>query len=262
VDLPQSDDPRPAGRPRAQDLEERALRAAREEFGEKGWTGLSIAGVASRARVGKSSIYLRWPDKAALLADALRGVQAAPMFPDIAAAGDAPAAAPAGGTAGVTADAAEDAPGGTTGGTTDAAAGPDDGTTSLRDFLVAHARRRADLYLGPDGLAMLRLYVEARAFPEPLAEVRHEAITRFVLSERQRVERAVQQGELPAAASAVHLLDAIEGSVLMHVLVTPPHLLDRVRRTLPEYVERMVDLQLGAVAVVAGEPRTTEAPGA
>lgn len=270
-ELPQPDDPRPAGRPRAQDLEERALRAAREEFGEKGWTGLSIAGVASRARVGKSSIYLRWPDKAALLADALRGVQAAPLFPDIAGAGDAPGAAPEGGAVGTTGGTAADGPGGTAadapGGTAADApgaasddAGPGDGPISLRDFLVAHARRRADLYLGPDGLAMLRLYVEARAFPEPLAEVRHEAITRFVLSERQRVERAVQQGELPAAASAVHLLDAIEGSVLMHVLVTPPHLLDRVRRTLPEYVERMVDLQLSAVAAAAGTPGTTEAP--
>jgi len=245
-DPQQPDDPRPAGRPRAHDLEERALRAALDEFGEKGWAGLSIAGVASRARVGKSSIYLRWPDKAALLADALRGVQAAPLFPDIAGPGDET-------TAG-----ADDA------GPADAAADPtepaldDEAPSSLRDFLVAHARRRADLYLGPDGLAMLRLYVEARAFPEPLADVRHEAITRFVLSERHRVERAVERGELPPDASAIHLLDAIEGSVLMHVLVTPPHLVDRVRRTLPEYIERMVDLQLAA----ATAPRTTEAPGA
>lgn len=233
------DDPRPAGRPRAQDLEERALRAALDEFGEKGWTGLTIAGVASRARIGKSSIYLRWPDKAALLADALRGVQAAPLFPDIAGPGDETGADDTGPAS------AEPAP-------------DDEAPSALRDFLVAHARRRADLYLGPDGLAMLRLYVEARAFPEPLADVRHEAITRFVLSERHRVERAVERGELPPDASAIHLLDAIEGSVLMHVLVTPPHLLDRVRRTLPEYIERMVDLQLAA----ATAPGTTEAPGA
>lgn len=256
-DPQQPDDPRPAGRPRAQDLEERALRAALDEFGEKGWTGLTIAGVASRARIGKSSIYLRWPDKAALLADALRGVQAAPLFPDIAAEGDAPAATP-----GTVPEVAPEEAG------PDRA--PDDDPSSLRDFLVAHARRRADLYLGPDGLAMLRLYVEARAFPEPLADVRHEAITRFVLSERHRVEQAVGRGELPPDASAIHLLDAIEGSVLMHVLVTPPHLVDRVRRTLPAYIERMVDLQLAAatrpaatttpVAPVA--PRTTEAPGA
>ena len=106
---------------------------------------------------------------------------------------------------------------------------------------------------------MLRLYVEARAFPVPLADVRHEAITRFVLSERERVERAIREGELPPGTSAVHLLDAIEGSVLMHVLVTPPHLLDRVRSTMPDYLERLVDQQLAA-ATAPVDP-ATRAPG-
>lgn len=224
------DDQRPPGRPRAPDLEERALAAVLDVFGEKGWTGLTIAEVASRARVGKSSLYLRWPNKTAMLADALRQVQAEPVDPPAdAATSDAPVE-----------HAVEHATDGT----------PDpDGT--LRDYLVAHAQRRADLYLGKDGLAMLRLYVEARAFPVPLADVRHEAITRFVLSERQRVEQAIREGELPPGTSAVHLLDAIEGSVLMHVLVTPPHLIDRVRSTMPEYLERMVDLQLAAATAPA-----------
>jgi AcrR family transcriptional regulator len=210
------DDQRPPGRPRAPDLEQRALRAVLEIFGEKGWTGLTIAEVATRAKVGKSSLYLRWSDKTAMLADALSQVQATPQ------------------------------PGPHDGDAPHPAAPPENQT--LREFLVQHAHRRADLYLGEDGLAMLRLYVEARAFPEPLADVRHEAITRFVLSERHRVERAIADGELPPGASVVHLLDAIEGSVLMHVLVTPPHLLERVRSTLPAYIERLVDLQLAAVA--------------
>lgn len=229
------DDQRAPGRPRNPDLEARALRATLDVFGVKGWTGLTIDEVAARARVGKSSIYLRWPDKAALLADALRGIQ---MEEDAPGLSDPTQDE---GTSGSTA----------TGG--DHAQGPGDsaGATAphltLREFLIAHAHRRADLYLGPDGLAMLRLYVEARAFPDVLADVRHEAITRFVLSERERVDAAIGTGELPEGASVVHLLDAIEGSVLMHVLVTPPHLLDRVRSTLPAYVERLVDLQLGAL---------------
>lgn len=228
------DDQRPPGRPRAPDLERRALAAVLDVFGEKGWTGLTIAEVASRARVGKSSLYLRWPNKTAMLADALRQVQAEP--------------APAGPADGATPEADESADG----------RGARD---SLRDYLVAHAQRRADLYLGEDGLAMLRLYVEARAFPVPLADVRHEAITRFVLSERERVERAVREGELPPGTSAVHLLDAIEGSVLMHVLVTPPHLIDRVRSTMPEYLERLVDLQLAAAtAAEADAPGTPAQP--
>ena len=228
------DDQRPPGRPRAPDLERRALAAVLDVFGEKGWTGLTIAEVASRARVGKSSLYLRWPNKTAMLADALRQVQAEPAPPAPAEGAAPPADEPA--------DAQADEP----------AAGRG-AADSLRDYLIAHAQRRADLYLGEDGLAMLRLYVEARAFPVPLADVRHEAITRFVLSERERVERAVREGELPPGTSAVHLLDAIEGSVLMHVLVTPPHLIDRVRATMPEYLERLVDLQLAAATAAEAD---------
>jgi len=259
------DDQRPPGRPRSPDLEQRALAAVLDVFAEKGWTGLSIAEVASRARVGKSSLYLRWPNKAAMLADALRQVQDTPdapgapddapdaVVPTVARAAspavsdeDGPDAAPPSGTTHGPDDDASTAPGTT--------AGSDPGTArgSLRDYLVAHAQRRADLYLGKDGLAMLRLYVEARAFPVPLAEVRHEAITRFVLSERQRVEQAIDEEELPPGTSVVHLLDAIEGSVLMHVLVTPPHLIDRVRSTMPAYLERMVDLQLAAAGAGPG----------
>ena len=36
-------------------------------------------------------------------------------------------------------------------------------------------------------VAMLRLYVEAWAFPELFADIRREAITGFVLTERRRV---------------------------------------------------------------------------
>lgn len=263
------DDQRPPGRPRSPDLEQRALAAVLDVFAEKGWTGLSIAEVAARARVGKSSLYLRWPNKTALLADALRQVQDTPHAPGAdapAAAGTtapdaAPLADPPAGHAtpapDATLDPAPDATPDDRAATSPAttppgAAAPDAVPGSLRDYLVAHAQRRADLYLGKDGLAMLRLYVEARAFPVPLAEVRHEAITRFVLSERQRVEQAIDEEELPPGTSVVHLLDAIEGSVLMHVLVTPPHLIDRVRSTLPAYLERMVDLQLAAAGAGPG----------
>ena len=263
------DDQRPPGRPRAPDLEERALAAVLDVFGEKGWTGLTIAEVASRARVGKSSLYLRWPNKTAMLADALRQVQAEPDpldAPDAEAPAhdaDAPGTAPgAPGTAPGAHDTPDEATAGAPG-TTGADDTPDAPGTprSLRDYLVAHAQRRADLYLGKDGLAMLRLYVEARAFPVPLADVRHEAITRFVLSERERVERAIREGELPPGTSAVHLLDAIEGSVLMHVLVTPPHLLDRVRSTMPDYLERLVDQQLAAATAPVDPATRVPGPG-
>lgn len=59
------------GRPRAADAEERLARAAVEIYGADGWAGLSIATVAQRARMGKSSVYLRWETKGDLLVAAL-----------------------------------------------------------------------------------------------------------------------------------------------------------------------------------------------
>jgi AcrR family transcriptional regulator len=204
-------------------LEQRARRAALEVFGERGWAGMTIDEIATRARVGKSSIYLRWQDKTMLLADALREVLVPP------AAGPAQDGEIGGRPEGVPGEASE-------------------GHKSLRDYLIAHALRRANLYLGPYGVAVLRLYVETRALPDVFAEIRQGAITDVVLAERHRVEEAIQHGDLPPSASTVQILDAIEGAVFVHVLVTPPHLMDRVRRNLRGYVEQLVDNQLRAAS--------------
>lgn len=204
--------PRSPGRPRDPDLEARVQRAALELFGEAGWSGLTMDGIASRARVGKSALYLRWADKGEILVAALRGAQRDAL------------------------------------GVPDDDEAPDAGTTpaTVRDYLVRHALRRANLYLGEYGLAMLRLYTDVRASPEILGTVRERAITRFVLDERERVAAAIRRGEFAPGASAVRVLDAVEGAVLMHVLVTPPDLLPRVRAGIQGYVELMVDDQLRA----------------
>jgi AcrR family transcriptional regulator len=202
-----------------------------EIFGEKGWNGLTMDEVAARARVGKSSLYLRWPDKATLLAAALRAIQ----LEDVPLTTDGPTgtsgdAGPDHDAAAAAADQPESAP----------------AELSLRDYLVAHARRRGELYLGEHGLAMLRLYAEARAHEEIFAEVREEAISRFVREERRRVEAAVRDGDLPPTAAPVRSLAAVEGAIFMHILVTPPELVARVRRGLDAYIGDMVDDQLRA----------------
>jgi AcrR family transcriptional regulator len=60
------------GRPRAAGAEEKILQAALEEYTEHGWSGFTMDGVARRSGFGKSTLYLRWPDKDALLTDAVR----------------------------------------------------------------------------------------------------------------------------------------------------------------------------------------------
>jgi AcrR family transcriptional regulator len=61
-----------AGRPRDPAVEERVRSAACQLYARVGWTGFSIDAVAREARVGKSSIYLRWPDATSLLLDSLQ----------------------------------------------------------------------------------------------------------------------------------------------------------------------------------------------
>ena len=47
------------------------LQAVIEEYSERGWAGLTMDGVARRAGVGKSTIYLRWTNKEDLLTAAV-----------------------------------------------------------------------------------------------------------------------------------------------------------------------------------------------
>jgi AcrR family transcriptional regulator len=62
------------GRPRDPERERRVLQAAIEEYSERGWAGLTMDGVAKRAGVGKSTIYLRWTNKEDLLAAAIQSM--------------------------------------------------------------------------------------------------------------------------------------------------------------------------------------------
>jgi AcrR family transcriptional regulator len=59
------------GRPRDPDLERRVLEAALVEYARTGWAGFTMHGVAGRAGVGKSALYLRWPTKEKVLVDAI-----------------------------------------------------------------------------------------------------------------------------------------------------------------------------------------------
>jgi AcrR family transcriptional regulator len=64
----------PRGRPRDPEREQRVLVAAIEEYSARGWAGLTMDGVAKRAGVGKSTIYLRWTNKEDLLAAAVQNM--------------------------------------------------------------------------------------------------------------------------------------------------------------------------------------------
>lgn len=71
------------GRPRDRGIDEAILTAAVELLGEVGYARLTMDLVAARAEVSKASLYLRWPNKVALVAHAIQHrARAVPEVPD------------------------------------------------------------------------------------------------------------------------------------------------------------------------------------
>jgi AcrR family transcriptional regulator len=64
------------GRPRSPEIDQAIREAALALLVEAGYGGMSMEGIAARACVGKAAIYRRWPNKAAVIVDALRGHEA------------------------------------------------------------------------------------------------------------------------------------------------------------------------------------------
>jgi len=62
--------PAGAGRPRSEEAHQAILQATLELLSEVGFSALTVEGVASRAGVGKATIYRRWPSKLPLVVEA------------------------------------------------------------------------------------------------------------------------------------------------------------------------------------------------
>ncbi|GAA2005878.1 TetR/AcrR family transcriptional regulator [Catenulispora subtropica] len=62
---------RTRGRPRSARADTAILAATRALLAERGWADLTIAEVAARAGVAKTTLYRRWPGKADLVVDAM-----------------------------------------------------------------------------------------------------------------------------------------------------------------------------------------------
>lgn len=64
----------PLGRPRDPELDDKLMAAALLEYAKLGWGAFTMQGVARRAGVGKSALYLRWANKEELLLDSVESV--------------------------------------------------------------------------------------------------------------------------------------------------------------------------------------------
>jgi len=69
------------GRPRDPAVDEAVLTAAVDLLAEVGYARLTMDQIAARAGVGKASVYLRWPNKVALVAEAIQ--QHSAVVPDV-----------------------------------------------------------------------------------------------------------------------------------------------------------------------------------
>ena len=76
------------GRPRDPGVDEAVLAAVMELLAEAGFARLTMEQVAARAGVGKASLYLRWPNKVALVAEAIR--HRSGVVPDVPDTGTLP----------------------------------------------------------------------------------------------------------------------------------------------------------------------------
>lgn len=77
--------PRAGGRPRSPEADEAIASATVELLAEVGYDGLSMERVASRAGVGKATVYRRFPSKVELVVAAIDTVAAGVPIPDTGA---------------------------------------------------------------------------------------------------------------------------------------------------------------------------------
>ncbi|MEV5409895.1 TetR/AcrR family transcriptional regulator [Thermopolyspora sp. NPDC052614] len=129
-------------------------------------------------------------------------------------------------------------------------------TGSLHEDLGELARSMMEHYLGPYGLAGLRLHVEARAYPELLSEFSATIRRSRVLEARAIVRRAIARGELGEHASPTLILDTLLGGILNHVLATPEELRPEMTAQSASYVEDVTAFVLTAAKAIYPPPGT------
>ncbi|MGC5626708.1 TetR/AcrR family transcriptional regulator [Georgenia sp. Z1344] len=170
------------GRPRNADAERKAFAAVLELFGQRGWAGLSLDAVAAEAGLGKSSIYLRWTDKQALLIDALKHVDVTVVAPDADGA-DAP---------------------------------------TVRDLLIFAANRRISQYGGTFGPALYRLNIEARIYPDVFDTIWQETIGASIRDLTVTLLERAEGEHQPTEEDATDLIASVEGTAMYLAFVAHP----------------------------------------
>lgn len=166
-----ADSPRPVGRPRDPQVDRAVMEATFAMLAEAGYDGLTIEAVAHTAGVSKNAIYRRWPDKVAMVLDAIRTMA------------------------------------------------PHDGlevdTGDVRADMATMLRGMVAKFREVDGRLAFSLASDLQRHPELGDAVRSGLIEPRRRELQDRVQRAIDDGQLPADAD-VELLTDVGPALLFH----------------------------------------------
>ena len=119
-------------------------------------------------------------------------------------------------------------------------------TGDLRGDLVFVAMTLAGRLDEPVGIAELRLFIDAKLFPEEFGQMdTSRAASRAIA--REAVDRAVARGELPAGTRPEVLFDLVRGAVIHNFLMVPPQMADAWRARRAQHAEEIVDVVLAGL---------------
>lgn len=124
-------------------------------------------------------------------------------------------------------------------------------TGNLRDDLVEYTCRLLDSETRPDGLAWLRLHLEASIIPALHATFSRQILSPHVEGARALLTGALKRGDLPAGSPADLLLDSLYGAVVIKILLSSPDERARLAGHPRGYAEPIVDFVLGAMTAVS-----------
>jgi AcrR family transcriptional regulator len=124
-------------------------------------------------------------------------------------------------------------------------------TGNLRNDLVEYTCRLLGSETRPDGLAWLRLHLEASIIPALHATFSRQILSPHVEGARALLNGALKRGDLPAGSPADLLLDGLYGAVLIKILLSSPDERARLAGHPRGYAEPLVDFVLGAMTAAS-----------
>ncbi|MGV0714450.1 TetR/AcrR family transcriptional regulator [Mycolicibacterium sp. XJ662] len=92
------------------------------------------------------------------------------------------------------------------------------GDGPIRDQLMTYARDIYTYFTSADGIASLRIHLEAKQFPELYAAFRSRVVDPNFVVNIAALDEAARRGDLRETADPVAVLESIGGGVLIHAL--------------------------------------------